>query len=330
MKTNQNKVLVIGASGSLGKAIALKLDEQHDVVGTYCTRKIKSNIKTAQVDITNKGSLDALEKGFNTVVFIAGAMPAEMKGYSPQHYIDVNITGAQNVLEFCVKRNIRKVIYVTTFSDVSGAFYTGEPIKDDDPRTLTYTGDHAFYGITKVTACELLEHYHQEFGLQTIIFRIPTVYCNDTNFNYYVDGELKTKAYVQMIQSIVNKGEVEIWGNPENAKDMPYVKDFGNLINKAVNDNHAQGIYNAGTANPVSLENLVDNMIAVFGEGKNIKKIYKPDHRSQPNFTFNMDKTFQQFDFKVEFGIKNLLLDIKDSIGLDAFKSPIQPNTHND
>ena len=42
------------------------------------------------------------------------------------------------------------------------------------------------------------------------------------------------------------------------------------------------------------------------------------------------NKTFQQFDFKVEFGIKNLLLDIKDSIGLDAFKSPIQPNTHND
>ena len=64
METNQNKVLVLGASGSLGKAIALKLDEQHDVVGTYCTKKIKSNIKTAQVDITKKGSLDALEKGF--------------------------------------------------------------------------------------------------------------------------------------------------------------------------------------------------------------------------------------------------------------------------
>lgn len=322
MPISKQKILIVGASGSLGKGIIAKIQEEHNVVGTYCTQKLEGDYPSAQVDITDKASLDALDSNFNTVILIAGAMPAEMKGYEPQRYIDVNITGAKNVLDFCIENGVKKIIYIMTFSDVSGAFYTGNPIKEEDSRSLTYMGDHAVYAITKVAASELLEHYHQEYGLQTIQFRIPTVYCNDDNFQYYVNGEIRTKAYVQMIQSIVTDSRVEIWGNPKNAKDMPYIKDFASLINKAVSNNDAQGLYNAGTANPVSLDDLVNAMIEVFGEGREIKKVYKPHKKSQPNFTFDMAKTSLQFSYEPMFDIKQMLLDMKESLGLEAFRTP--------
>lgn len=309
------KLLVIGASGSLGMGVIEELKHIYNITGTYTTRKFTiDNVISQKLDITNINDFNSLENDYDAVFLVAGAMPAVMKGYTPQKYIDVNITGVMNVLEYCKTQKIPKLIYIQTFSDVSGSFYTGIPIKDDDPRTLTLTGDHAVYAISKVAACDLIEHYHQEYGLQTIIFRIPTVYCNNNKYDYFVDGNLKTKSYIKMIRSIVDNNKIEVWGNPQNSKDMPYIKDFAVLINSAIEHETAQGMFNAGTGNPVSLEVLVDTMIEVFSSEKAVTKIHLPNKPSQPNFTFDMQKTKETFDYNPNFGIKELLIDIKENL----------------
>lgn len=315
------KILVLGASGSLGRGVIKHLKSNYLVTATYSSNKFsESDVSVCHADITNPQSLDALGSDFDTVVMIAGAMPATMSGYEPQRYIDTNITGTLNVLEYCKKSNIKKIIYIMTFSDVSHKFYSGIPIESDDTRGLTFTGDHAIYAISKVAACDLIEHYHQEFGLQTIIFRIPTVYCADDNFDYYVDGKKRTKAYVQMLRTIVSDGRVELWGNSSHAKDMPYIKDFARLIELGVEHPSAQGVFNAGTGQPVSLKKLIDIMIEIFSDGRPVEIIPKPEKPSQPNFTFNMDKTREVFGFVPKWGVKEMLEDIRDSLGIEAFK----------
>lgn len=311
------KILVIGASGSLGKGVIKELKDKYIITGTYTTRPFSlDGVISEKLDITNNNDYNNLDSDYDAVFLVAGAMPAMMQGYTPQAYIDVNITGVMNVLEYCRINKIPKLIYIQTFSDVSGSFYTGIPIKDDDPRTLTLTGDHAIYAISKVAACDLIEHYHQEYGLQTIIFRIPTVYCNDDNDEYFVDGKLKTKAYIKMIRSIIDDNKIEVWGNPKNAKDMPYIKDFAMLIGKAIENDSAQGMFNAGTGDPISLEKLVNTMIEVFSPGKTVNKEYYLNNPSQPNFTFDMQKTKETFDYDPVFSIKNMLIDIKKGLYL--------------
>ncbi|MZR64148.1 NAD(P)-dependent oxidoreductase [Alcanivorax sp. DP30] len=315
-------VLVLGASGSLGRGIIGSLKDRYRVTATYSGNKFEEEgVDVQRVDITDPSSLEALGGEYEAVIFIAGAMPATMAGYHPQRYIDTNISGTLNVLEYCRVSGIKKVVYVMTFSDVSHKFYNGVPIKSDEERGLTYTGDHAVYAITKVAACDLIEHYHQEWGLQTIILRIPTVYCADENFNYFVDGKEKVKAYVQMIKSIVANKSVEVWGNPGNAKDMPYIKDFSRLVGLAVDNETAQGTFNAGTGAPVSLDELVDTMIEVFSPNEAVEKIYKPENASQPNFTFDMSKTNEVFGFEPEWDLKSMLEDIRDVLGIKAFRS---------
>ena len=315
------KVLVLGASGSLGRGVIEHLKKSYEVTATYSSKNFSEpGVNVTHADIKNPESLENLGGDFDAVLMIAGAMPATMAGYEPQRYIDTNITGTLNVLEYCRKSNIKKIIYIMTFSDVSHKFYNGIPIKSDDSRGLTLTGDHAVYAVSKVAACDLLEHYHQEYGLQTIIFRIPTVYCADDNFNYYVDGELKTKAYVQMLRSIVSDGKVELWGNPDHAKDMPYIKDFARLIELGVEHPNAQGVFNAGTGKPISLKELVDTMIDVFSPDRDVEIISRPDNPSQPNFTFDMSKTQKVFSFNSGWNLKEMLLDIREVVGLEAFR----------
>jgi nucleoside-diphosphate-sugar epimerase len=309
------KVLVIGASGSLGKEVSRLLSKSFDVYATYFQNKvIGRGVTYCFLNIQDAHSFDGLDDDYEAVVLVSGVMPASMKGYEPQKYIDVNITGVLNVLEFCRKNKINKIVYVMTFSDVSDKFYTGVPIRHDSPRRLILTGDHAIYAISKVAACDLIEHYHQEYGLQTIIFRIPTVYCADNNVNYYVDGIERTKAYVKMIRDVVNNKRVEIWGDPNSSKDMPYVKDFSRLICSAVKSETAQGLYNAGTGDPVSLEKFADALIAVFGEGEEIETVYKPEMPSQPNFTFDMSRTMKEFNYLPEYDVYSMFRDIKETV----------------
>ncbi|PSU32354.1 NAD-dependent epimerase/dehydratase family protein, partial [Photobacterium phosphoreum] len=284
-----SKVLIIGASGSLGSGICNEIRNDYDIIGTYLNNSINiKNIKWLNLDITDEHSFELLDNDYDCVILIAGAMPATMKGYDQKKYFEVNVDGTLNVLEFCKKNNIPKFIYIMTFSDRYNKFYNGQPILSDESYSLNYKGDHAVYSISKVAACELIEHYHQEYNLQTIIFRIPTVYCYDDKINYYVDGVLKTKAYIQMIRSVIENKEIELWGDVSCAKDMPYIKDFSNLISLAIKNNKAQGMFNAGTNIPVSLEEFVDNIIEVFSDGNKISKIYKKGCSSQPNFTLSL------------------------------------------
>lgn len=310
--SNNKKVLIIGASGSLGEGICNELNTEYTIAGTYLNNnKNLKNVKNIKLDITDEGDFEKLETNYDALILIAGAMPATMKGYDQKKYIDVNITGTLNVLEFCRKNSIKKIIYIMTFSDRYAHFYNGTPIPATGPVSLNYTGDHAVYAISKVTACELIEHYHQEYKLQTIIFRIPTVYCYDDKVNYYVDGELRTKAYIKMIRNVIHKNEIEIWGDKNNAKDMPYIKDFSRLISLAINHPTAQGIFNAGTGDPVTLEQFVNTIINVFSNGNECRKIYKENSISQPNFTFDMTKTKEIFGFEPQFDIESMLLDLK-------------------
>ncbi|WP_414430012.1 NAD-dependent epimerase/dehydratase family protein [Alcanivorax sp. IL3] len=315
------KVLVLGASGSLGRGVVRYLKEKNQVTATYANHPFEEEgVDVRQVDITNALSIANLDRDYDSIVMIAGAMPATMSGYYPQRYIDTNITGMLNVLEYCRKCDIKKVVYVMTFSDVSHKFYTGEPIKSDEQRGLTFSGDHAVYAISKVAACDLLEHYHQEWGLQSIVLRIPTVYCDDKNFNFYVDGRERVKGYIQIIRSIVSKGSVELWGDPRNAKDMPYIKDFSRLVGLAVAHETAQGVFNAGTGDPVSLEEWIDILIDVFSPSKEVKKIYRPEMPSQPNFTFDMSKTYEVFGFEPEWDVRSMFADILATLGGKALK----------
>ncbi|HIF9430773.1 TPA: NAD-dependent epimerase/dehydratase family protein [Photobacterium damselae] len=309
---NKKKVLVIGASGSLGSGLCNEIYRKYNVTGTYLNNKAENeNITWINLDITDESSFNRLESDYDTVILIAGAMPATMEGYDQKKYFKVNVEGTINVLDFCRKNKIKKIIYIMTFSDRYEHFYSGKPILDDGIYSLNYKGDHAVYSISKVSACELLEHYHQEYGLQTIIFRIPTVYCYDDKVDYYVDGVKKTKAYITMIRDVIHNNKIEIWGDSLAAKDMPYIKDFSKLISLAIENNEAQGIYNAGTGKPVTLDEFVDSIIKVFSNDNKIEKIYKNNCNSQPNFTFDMQKTYSTFGYEPTYSCIDMLEDIK-------------------
>lgn len=328
------KTLVIGATGSTGLYLTTHLAVSgHLVVATGRRPRdisyyLSQGIDYVAFDITREEEFAKLPTDVDCVVLLAGLMPARVEGYDPSRYIKINTLGTLNTLEFCRKNGVPKIIFAQSHSDVAGHWNTGELIEDDAPRRLKYTGDHAVYIISKCAAVDLLEHYHQEYGLQTIIFRMPTVYSYWPDDRMYVNGIQKTAAYLILIQKAMRGEPIEIWGDPTIAKDIVYVKDFIQLIDHAMSSETAQGIYNVGTGIATTLEQQIRGIVEVFSESGNRSEItYRPDLPSQTSYLYDVSRARRDLQYEVKYPYMEMLKDMKREMHNPWFSQVFTPGS---
>ena len=79
------KILVLGASGSLGRGVVRQLKQEHKVTATYSSNQFdETGVDVRQIDVMDSESLHSLGDDYSAAVLIVGAMPAAMEGYHPQ------------------------------------------------------------------------------------------------------------------------------------------------------------------------------------------------------------------------------------------------------
>ena len=172
------KIIIIGATGSTGLYLTEHLSKKNKIFATGYKKRTsnyykKRGIEYINIDISNKNDFNKLPKekdNIDALILLAGLMPARMKGYNPYKYIEINTIGTLNTLEYCRKNKINKFIFCQSHSDVAGYWNTGHYIKAEEIRKLKLVGDHAVYIISKCAATDLIEHYHQQYNIQNIIF----------------------------------------------------------------------------------------------------------------------------------------------------------------
>ncbi|MGZ5551096.1 MAG: NAD-dependent epimerase/dehydratase family protein, partial [Nitrososphaeraceae archaeon] len=267
------KVVIFGATGHTGAYMVehcvANLDRNEFEVVAVGRRQTdffdKKGIKYYSVDIAEASSFDKLPKeDIHAVILLAAMLPAYMIGYKPEVYIQINVTGALNVLEYCLRTKADRILYPQSVHDIAGWWGQGILIKPDFPRKFKYTGDHAMYIITKNTAVDMIEHYHQEYGLKSFIFRTSTVYQYTPNQYFYVDGVKRILGYRHLMNQAMAGETIEMWGDPTKAKDLVYVKDFCQMLGKAITVDREHGLYNVGTGIAVSLKEQIEGIIEVF------------------------------------------------------------------
>lgn len=312
-------IIIIGATGSTGIYLTDNLSHKdYKIFATgFKERNLEyyksRNIDYSTLDISDKNEFSKLpQENVDCVVLLAGIMPARMKGYDPYKYLDINIKGTLNTLEFCRENKIPKIIFALSHSDVFGHWNTGEYIKDNAERKVNLKGDHAVYIISKIAAVDLIEHYHQEYGIQNIIFRLPTIYCYWPDPIMYVNGEERKIAYLEFIKKAMHGEPIEIWGDPNAPKDIVYIKDFIQLVENAIISDTAQGIYNVGTGIPTTLDEQINGIVEVFCIPENKSKIvYRPEKPSQVSYLYDVSKSKNELKYQVKYPYIEMLKDIK-------------------
>jgi len=323
-------IAIIGGSGFIGTYLMDELIAQgREVFVTGRTHLDEDyyasrGIPCARVDITNKQDFEKLPKeNLEAVVLLAGLMPANVVNYDPQQYVDVNVTGTLNVLEYCRTYKAKKMIFTGSHSDAAMLWDSGEPIREDDPLIgkIVYTGDHAIYIITKITAQEMLEHYHQDYGIQGITMRLPAVYGCGPHLEIYVDGKRHVTGLKVFMDKAMAGEPIEIWGDPTKGRDIVYVKDVAAAYIGAINSDTAHGSYNVATGIRTTLEQEVRGVIEVFGPpDKKSEIIYRPD---KPNnlhiYLYDISKAQRDLGYEVKYPYMKMLQDYKIEIAKQRF-----------
>lgn len=304
-------IIVIGATGFVGMYTVERLIAAgKQVLATGRNEKLGAVLKSMgaefiSLDITNKADFDVLPtEGVEGVILLAGLLPANAKvdldkDENAADYFEVNVIGAINVLEYCRKNGIRKVINCCSYSDVAGAWRKGYAIKETEPRDFHFTGDHAVYVISKNAINDVMEYYNQQHGMQCACFRFPPVYGVGPHGTIYVNG----KAYKSGIQTFIEKAQkgedIELWGDPHISRDIIYVKDVAEAFRLAIESDRTKGLYNMTSGTELDLEDQARAVIEVFGDPQKPSRIvYRPDKpNNTPSFLFDMSKAKADFGF---------------------------------
>ena len=313
-------IIVFGASGNTGRYFVKYFldhycgtDYQVIATGTRKTSFFDSlEVPYYQVDIRKKEEFEKLPGEVYAVVDLAGAMPARMKGYDPYKYIDVNITGNLNILEYCRKAKADRILFAQSFGDIKDHAEDIPLLTVDLPRKFSFTSDHTIYVMTKNFAVDMIENYHQMYGLRNFIFRLPTIYLYSPVDTYYVDGKQRKRGYRLLIDKASAGEPIEVWGDPERVKDMVYVKDFCQMLYRAVFADRNCGYYNVGTGVGTSLLDQIQGMIEVFGTpGKESELIMCPDKPNAPQYIMDIAPAVSELGYKPEYTYRKMLLDFK-------------------
>ncbi len=243
-----------------------------------------------------------------------------MVGYKPELYLEVNTLGTFNVLEYCRKTGVDSYHFTQSHSDVAGHWNTGKLIPADAPRILNLKGDHAVYIISKNAAVDLIEHYHQDYGLRTFVYRLPTIYCYRPIFDMYVNGNSAPIGYRSLIKMAMESKPIQIWGDPSKAKDMVYVRDFNQLIMRAIESDLAKGMYNVASGWATTLEEQIQGLVEVFSPKDNPSEIvYCPEKPSQNSYLYEIQNARDELGYEPQFNYIDMLKDMKKEVGGSRF-----------
>ncbi len=264
--------IVTGAAGFIGSRVCELLIEQgHTVTGVdnlnhaydvrlkeYRLNKLQAlrGFTFLKLDISDRAAVADLPT-CGAIINLAARAGVRDSMKDPWAFMETNLNGTLNLLEFARQKKIRKFILAST-SSVYGA---NPPL----PTPETAESDHPLqpYAASKKSAEVLCHAYHSLYGLDITVLRYFTVYgpagrpdmCLFRFTKWIVDGE-----------------PLQLYGNGEQSRGFTYLDDIarGTLLGLQP---LGYEIINLGGHQAVSLNRLIAMLEELTGKKADVQKL---------------------------------------------------------
>lgn len=316
----EKKILVFGAAGFIGTYLIDELLQQNnritaaDISLSAANYYNKKNIPFFQIDITDYTAFEKLyTEKFDIVIHLAACQPANVseKNYDPKAYINVNVNGTLNILDFCLKAKVGKIIYATSHRNTQGHWLHKKLIKEDDGRSIKYSGQYSLFSISESAAQDCILHYQEQFGLKSIIFRLPPVYGYGPHTEIYMDGKPIKTGFQIFIENAAACKPLEVWGDSSKGRDIVYIKDVTKAFLKAIENETATGLFNISSGKALSLYDEASTIAKIFWGDESEPIVYlKPEKPNNiDSFVYDISRALTVLDWKPLFGFEEMLID---------------------
>ena len=244
----KNSILITGATGFIGKHLVKKIPN-YNIAVDQNGKNIDLRIRKEVLKI----------KRSDIVIHLAGKIPSE-KNYSKNIFFEHNFLGTLNILEYCIKKKVKKIIFVSSY-------VYGNPKKNPISEKHQIK-PHNTYTKSKVLSEELCKIYAEKYKIEIIILRPFNIFGNLQKDNSLISN---------IIKSIKNNSHITII-NKNNKRDYLFIDDLIDAIIKLIDYKCKFEIFNIGSGKSYSFENIVQ-----LFEKENKKKIKRKYKISKKN-----------------------------------------------
>jgi UDP-glucose 4-epimerase len=312
MDIEGKKFVVIGGAGLIGSHTVdalLKEDIKEIVIYDNFVRGTRDNLVLAlrdpRVKIFDVGGdvmqTDILQSAIDGAdgVFHLSALWLLQCHEFPRTAFDVNVRGTFNVMEACVAKGVKRLVYSSSAS-VYGDAVT-EPMTEDHP-----FNNKNFYGATKIAGEAMLRSFHHRYGLNFVGLRYMNVYGPRQDYH---------GAYIAVIMKMldaIDKGESPtIMGDGSEAFDFVAVEDCALANICAMKSHTVDSFYNVGTGKRTSLKELAEMLMILTGCDKKIRYAERSEATLVRNRIGSPKKASEDISFTAKIdlsqGLKRLI-----------------------
>lgn len=266
MDVRGKKFVVVGGAGLIGShTLDRLLQEDIGEVLVYdnfvrgTRENLNEALKDPRVRIYDVGGdvmqtdiLQSAFEGADGVFHLAALWLLQCHEY-PRTAFDVNVRGTFNVMEACVAKGVKRLVWSSSASVYGDA--VEEPMTENHP-----FNNQNFYGATKIAGEAMMRAYHHRYGLNFVGLRYMNVYGPRQDYH---------GAYIAVIMKMldaIDKGDSPtIMGDGSEAFDFVAVEDCGLANVCAMKADTVDSFYNVGTGRRTSLKELAERLIALTG-----------------------------------------------------------------
>ena len=268
------KILITGGAGFIGSHLAEKLIKKNKVIiiddlSTGNKKNLKEiinhkNLKFINKDLNSK-NIEKYFKNISLVYHLAAQSDIIPSVKNPKKYFDSNVNATVNLLEYCKKYNVKRIVYAASSSCYG--IPKNYPTNENEKIDTRYP-----YSFTKYLAEQTLLHWGQVYKIDIKSLRLFNVFGPRVR----TIGHYGAMFGVFLAQK-ANNFPLTIVGNGEQMRDFTFVSDVVEAFVLAGKSKTKNQIFNIGTGKPISI-NLVASLISQ-------NKTYIPKRPGEPDRT---------------------------------------------
>lgn len=290
--------LLTGAAGFIGARTAeLLLDAGHLVLGVddvndaYDPRvkrhrlarlAAREGFRFLELDIARRDALARIDdERFDAVLNLAARAGVRASVENPWVYVETNVTGTLNLLEWCRARGVRKFVLSSTSSVYGGS--DASVFREDQETSRPISP----YAATKKAAEALCYTWHALHGLDVTVLRYFTVYG---------PAGRPDMSVFRFVRGVREGTPITVYGDGTMARDFTYVDDVARGTIAALRPLGYE-IVNLGGEKPTSVNELVATVEAALG--RKAQRSFAPAHPADvPRTAACIDKARRLLDWE--------------------------------
>lgn len=257
------KILITGAAGFIGSALAEKLAENAgnslvivDDLSTGELAKIPAskndNIRFIKADINLFEDISNIFFSFQPdYVFHYAALVGVKRTLANPVKVLNDVTGIKNILNLSKSTGVKRVYYSSS-SEVYG-----EPVELPQHEETTPLNSRLPYAIVKNIGEAYMKAYKKEFGLDYTIFRF---------FNTYGPKQSKDFVISKFISRALNNENIEVFGDGKQTRTFCFIDDnIAATTNAFYKDKFVDDVVNIGSDIEMTILDLANTVIKLTG-----------------------------------------------------------------